>query len=128
MSEVARFGAVGISAMLVHFFLVAALLVPAGLSPLIANSIGFLVAFQVSYQGHYRLTFKAEQVPHRIALPRFFAVACIGFAANELMYFMLLRYTPIDYRVALLFVLLAVAALTFFMGKLWAFAKPGDAR
>lgn len=62
-------------------------------------------------------------MPHRQALPRFFGVSCLSFCVNEAMYFALLRYAPLDYRVSLAIVLFAVAALTFLLGKLWAFAS-----
>ncbi|WP_046166871.1 GtrA family protein [Chromobacterium vaccinii] len=117
------FGVVGVSAMLLHFALVTLVLVPLGVPPLVANALGFLGAFQLSYWGHRRFTFEAGHVPHRQALPRFFGVSCLSFCANEAMYFALLRLTPLDYRVSLAVVLFAVAALTFLLGKLWAFAS-----
>ncbi|OWY39731.1 polysaccharide biosynthesis protein GtrA [Xenophilus sp. AP218F] len=116
------FGVVGVSAMLLHFALVAWLLVPLGLPPLAANIVAFLCAFQLSYWGHRLQTFQARHIPHRQALPRFFGVSCLSFAVNEAMYFLLLRCTALDYRVALLIVLFSVAALTFVLSKLWAFA------
>ncbi|WP_046157567.1 GtrA family protein [Chromobacterium vaccinii] len=117
------FGVVGVSAMLLHFALVTLVLVPQGVPPLVANVLGFLGAFQLSYWGHRRFTFEAGHVPHRQALPRFFGVSCLSFCVNEAMYFALLRYAPLDYRVSLAIVLFAVAALTFLLGKLWAFAS-----
>ncbi|QND86659.1 GtrA family protein [Chromobacterium vaccinii] len=117
------FGVVGVSAMLLHFALVTLVLVPLGVPPLVANVLGFLGAFQLSYWGHRRFTFAAGHVPHRQALPRFFGVSCLSFCVNEAMYFALLRYAPLDYRVSLAIVLFAVAALTFLLGKLWAFAS-----
>ncbi|MEN7432232.1 GtrA family protein [Chromobacterium sp. TRC.1.1.SA] len=117
------FGVVGVSAMLLHFALVTLVLVPLGVPPLVANVLGFLGAFQLSYWGHRRFTFEAGHVPHRQALPRFFGVSCLSFCVNEAMYFALLRYAPLDYRVSLAIVLFAVAALTFLLGKLWAFAS-----
>lgn len=119
--ELFWFGVVGVSALLVHFGVVSWLLVPAGLSPLIANVLSFLLAFTVSYWGHRLKTFDAGHVPHRTALPRFFFVASLGFALNEALYFLLLRYTQLDYRSALLLVLAAVAGLTFLLGRCWAF-------
>ncbi|MCY1559138.1 GtrA-like protein [compost metagenome] len=112
--------------MLVHFSLVGWVLVPIGLSPLLANLLGFLMAFKVSYWGHRLKTFGARHVPHLKALPRFFLVASLGFVLNETLYFLLLRYTQLDYRDALLLVLAAVAGLTFLLGRFWAFqgARP----
>lgn len=120
--ELFWFGVVGLSALAVHFCLVSLLLVPLGMAALHANIVGFLLAFQVSYWGHRSLTFQVRHLPHLQAMPRFFAVACLSFAVNETLYFLLLRYTLLDYRLALLIVLFAVALLTFVLGKLWAFS------
>lgn len=125
--ELLWFGIIGVSAMLVHFLLVAVVLVPCGLPPLLANILAFLLAFQVSYWGHRHKTFEAAHVPHRQALPRFFMVACLSFALNEAMYFVLLRFTPLDYRLSLLIVLATVAVFTFVFSKLWAFADKEQA-
>ncbi|OCX15302.1 GtrA family protein [Ectopseudomonas hydrolytica] len=119
--ELFWFGVVGGSAMFVHFSLVSWLLVPAGLSPLVANILGFLLAFKLSYWGHRLKTFNAHHVPHVKALPRFFLVASLSFALNETLYFLLLRYSQLDYREALLLVLFVVAAVTFLLGRFWAF-------
>ena len=115
------FGVVGVSAMLVHFLTVT-VLVPLGVAPLLANVPAFLIAFQVSYWGHRRLTFRVAGVAHRRALPRFFAVACLGFGVNEALYFVLLRFAAVDYRIGLAVVLVVAAALTFALSKWWAFA------
>lgn len=120
--ELLWFGIVGVSAMLAHFLLVAFILVPLGLPPLLANIVAFLLAFQISYWGHRHKTFQAGHIPHRQALPRFFMVSCLSFCLNEAMYFVLLRFTVLDYRLALLIVLGSVAVFTFVLSKLWAFA------
>ncbi len=119
--ELFWFGVVGMSAMLVHLGMVS-LLVPAGLPPLAANVIGFLVAFQVSHAGHHRLTFGTAQAPAARSRQRFFVVALASFALNELMYAALLHFTALDYRIALVIVLFAIAALTFVSARRWAFA------
>ncbi len=125
-AEIVRFGGVGITALLVHLAAVSLWLVPTGLQPLVANIIAFLIAFIVSYLGHRHLTFRASHVANRHALPRFFIVACLGFAINEFLYFVLLSFTSLDYRIALFIVLLTVAILTFVLGKLWAFSGPNQ--
>ncbi|GAC1032780.1 hypothetical protein thsps21_36090 [Pseudomonas sp. No.21] len=118
------FSVVGLLAMFVHFTLVAGLLVPAGLAPLQANVLGFLLAFTLSYWGHRTRTFDASHVPHAKALPRFFLVSCLGFCLNEALYFLTLRFTQLGYREALLLVLVAVAGVTFLLGRFWAFHGP----
>ena len=117
--QLVRFGVVGVSAMAVHW-LVVRLLVPAGLAPLIANVLGFAISFNVSYFGHRSWTF-ATEAGHGSTFWRFLSVALTSFALNEAMYFLLLRFTGLNYQVALGIVLVAVAALTFVLSKTWAF-------
>ena len=120
--EVVAFGAVGATAFLVHFAVVAAT-VPLGLAPLVANVLGFLAAFAVSFVGHGRWSFPAEGRPVAPALKRFAVVAVGGFVLNESAYAVLLRETMLDYRLALFIVLSAVAGLTWLAGRYWAFAR-----
>jgi hypothetical protein len=49
-------------------------------------------------------------------------VALLSFAVNEFLFGLLLRFTTLDYRIALGMVLVAVAALTFVLARYWAFA------
>lgn len=121
MRQIVAFGAVGATAFLVHFGVVAAT-VPLGVAPLIANVLGFLAAFAVSFVGHGRWSFPAEGRPVAPALKRFAVVAVGGFVLNETAYAALLRATSLDYRVALVLVLVGVAALTWLAGRYWAFA------
>lgn len=125
--ELVSFGAVGTAALAVHW-LVVALLVPRGAGPLAANAVAFVVAFGVSFGGHARWSFPATGRPLVPALVKFAAVAVGGFALNEVAYAALLAWTSLDYRLALLFVLAAVAVVTFVAGRCWAFAIPGVAR
>ena len=121
--ELFWFGAVGVTAMLVHLGSVALVLVPLGLPPLVANIFAFLLAFQVSHLGHHRFTFSVADAPVARSRRRFFLVALSSFLVNEAMYALLLRFTDLDYRVALVIVLIAVAALTFVSARKWAFAS-----
>lgn len=118
--QLARFGAVGLSALIVHWLSVVTI-VPLGVPPLIANVMAFLVAFQVSYWGHRTWTFDVRHLPHRVTLPRFLLTACAAFAVNESLYFLLLTYTRMDYRLSLLIVLLGVVTTSYVLSKLWAF-------
>lgn len=122
MLQLTRFGIVGIAAMAVHWLSVAAL-VPLGLAPLIANVVAFCIAFNVSYWGHRSWTF-GSSAGHRTTLWRFFAVALGSFLLNELLYYLLLTYTGLNYQVALAVVLVTVAALTFTLSRQWAFRNP----
>jgi putative flippase GtrA len=117
--QLARFGVVGVAAMAVHWLAVT-ILVPLGLIPLIANVVAFAIAFNVSYLGHRNWTF-ASTNHHPTTLKRFFGVALASFVLNEILYYLLLTFTALDYRIALAVVLIAVAALTFVLSRYWAF-------
>ncbi|GAA0777239.1 hypothetical protein GCM10009108_12610 [Castellaniella ginsengisoli] len=92
-----------------------------GLAPLAANVVGWLVAFGVSFAGHYRLTFRHQHAPLVRAASRFFLVSALGFAVNEAAYATLLHLTAIRYDVLLALVLIGIAGMTFILGRYWAF-------
>jgi putative flippase GtrA len=119
--RLAAFGVVGATAALVHL-LVVSVLVPFGMHPLVANIVAFSVAFGVSFAGHSRWTFPAKGRERPRALHRFFTVALSSFVMNELLYALLLRFTRLGYREALVIVLVIVASSTFIASKYWAFA------
>lgn len=119
-AQLIRFVLVGITAMLIHWITVIAL-VPMGLNPLTANIIAFSIAFFVSYSGHSYWTFLTSHLTHKYRFPRFFIIAVSSFIVNETIYFLLLRHTALDYRTALVIVLGSVSILTFIFSKAWAF-------
>ena len=119
--QMALFGLVGLMAALIHFSVVS-LLVPRGMVPLLANCAGFAVAFGASFLGHHALTLPSATRERRAALVRFFFVAVFGFGLHEMLYWVLLTVTSLDYRSALVLVLFAVASGTFVLSRYWAFA------
>lgn len=119
IAQLARFGVIGIAAMVVHWCVVA-LLVPFGIAPLLANVIAFCVAFNVSFFGHHHWTFASAE-NQKSTFKRFLGVAVLGFLVNEFMYSLLLKFTDLDYRIALFIVLGAVAGMTFVLSRFWAF-------
>ncbi|MCV2353244.1 GtrA family protein [Paucibacter sp. B2R-40] len=120
MSSLLWFGLVGASAAAVHLSVVWLLVSKCQMAALLANVLGFVLAFGVSFVGHHRLSFGAQQARALQALPRFALVALLGFAVNELLYALLLA-AGLDYRLALFLVLLAVAAMTWMLSRFWAF-------
>lgn len=121
MNSMLWFLAVGGSAAAVHFGVVLLLVSQHQAPALAANVLGFLVAFCVSFLGHHRLTFAGGSASARQSLPRFAAVAVLGFVSNELLYALLLAL-GFDYRLALLAVLVTVAGMTWLLSRYWAFA------
>jgi putative flippase GtrA len=121
------FVAVGCAAAAVHLGVVVVLVSRVGWPPLGANVLGWLVAFCVSFSGHWHLTFPSSGAPFARAAGRFLIVSLTGFVANESLYALLLRLTSIRYDVVLFFVLLAVAVMTYLLSSRWAFRGTGPA-
>lgn len=119
--QLMRFGLIGLAALSVHLLTVMLLVRTWEIPPLGANVVGFLLAFQISYWGHYKWTFTAGQVSHKKASLRFFILAVSNFCLNEFMYASLLQATPLPYDVALFVVLIFISASTFILSKFWAF-------
>lgn len=122
----AWFIAVGCSAAAVHFLVVVALVSGLGLRPLAANVVGWLIAFMVSFSGHWNLTFAASGAPMWRAASRFFLVSLAGFATNEAAYAILLRAGGVRYDVGLAIVLVGVAFMTYLLSSRWAFRRSGS--
>ena len=124
-----RFVVIGCAAAAVHLAVVRWLVGAQWLQPATANVLGWLVAFVVSFSGHFYWTFAQQGTTLWQALPRFFLLSAAGFAVNELAYVLALRFVPWRYDVLLACVLVGVAVGTFVFSKLWAFkAKPATAK
>lgn len=115
------FIAVGCTAAATHWLVVVIAVGWQGLAPLVANVVGWLVAFCVSFAGHYQLTFRHQHAPPFKAARRFFAVSALGFAVNESAYAVLLHTTALRYDILLALILIAMAFITFILGRFWAF-------
>lgn len=119
--RVVRFIAVGCMAAAVHLAVVVLLVSGIGWPPLVANVVGWLVAFGFSLTGHRLLTFRSRRPPLWQAARRFFAVSAAGFCVNEVTYALLLRLSGWRYDIILAFVLVAVAFITYLVSSRWAF-------
>jgi len=115
------FLAVGCMAALTHLGVVMALVSYSGLAPLVANIIGWLIAFCVSFGGHYSATFRDQNAPKLRSSMRFFVISAAGFAINECAYAVLLHGNWLPYDAALAVILLAVSSITYLLSRHWAF-------
>jgi len=115
------FVATGCAAALTHWLVAVLCVREFGLDPLLANLAGWLVAFCVSFLGHYNFTFRHQRGPWASAAWRFFVVSAVGFCVNELSYAYLLRATAVRYDLLLAMILIGLAMLTFILGRFWAF-------
>lgn len=123
MQEVRWFILVGGVATATHWLAVVACVEWFFLPPLVANTVGWLTAFAVSFVGHYLLTFRHLGALWTIALRRFFLVSACGFLLNEAVYAWLLSITRESYEVVLALILLGLAFATFLASRLWAFGR-----
>ena len=115
------FIAVGCAAAATHLGVVILLVSGTGLAPLVANVIGWLAAFVVSFSGHWLLTFRTLRAPVWRAARRFFGISAAGFAVNELTYAVLLHWSGWRYDVVLAVILVGVAVITYLLSSRWAF-------
>ncbi|MGV2898060.1 GtrA family protein [Achromobacter sp. AGC78] len=126
LHQISLFVAVGCAAAATHWAVAVGCVEAFAMPPLAANLIGWLVAFAVSFAGHYRLTFQHAQIPWTIAIRRFFLISAAGFVINESAYALLLHTTNIRYDVLLALILIGLACATFVASRLWAFRKPAN--
>lgn len=115
------FLAVGGSAALTHMGVFA--LAQSHMWPELANGLGFVVAFFVSFAGHRLLSFQDAGTSVATSLQRFAITALAGFATNELVFVMLLRGLGWPSLLALFVALVFAAGQTFVLSRFWAFRR-----
>jgi putative flippase GtrA len=116
------FALVGAAAALTHLAVVYLLVEFASWPPAQANVAAFCVAFLVSYMGQRRYTFGGD-APWPHSMVRWGAVSVAAFALNQLMFTQALQHLPGQpYLLLLAAVTSLVAAISFLLGKVWAFA------
>jgi putative flippase GtrA len=114
---------VGCGAAAVHWAVVVALVGQLGVAPLLANVGGWMVAFVFSFSGHHWFTFRGHGRSPWQAVGRFALVSALGFSINEAVYALMLSLTGQRYDLVLAGVLVAVAGLTYVLGRRWAFLR-----
>ncbi len=91
--------------------------------PELANALGFVVAFCVSFGGHRLLSFQDAGTTVPQSLARFAVTALAGFAMNELVFVALLRGLGWPSLLALFVALVFAAGQTFVLSRFWAFRR-----
>ena len=119
--QAVRFAVVGGGATVTHVAVALALTDAAGLRPFTANLGAFLVALLVSYFGNHAWTFSASG-GHARHFPRFAAVAVPALFLNQAIVHVLVDRLGLDFRLALVFVVLVVPALSLILNRLWVFS------
>jgi putative flippase GtrA len=91
--------------------------------PELANALGFVIAFFVSFGGHRWLSFSDAGTSVGTSLGRFALTALGGFACNELVFVLLLRVLHWNTLVALVSALVLAAGQTYLLSRFWAFRR-----
>lgn len=112
---------VGGAAAATHLGVVMGLVELLGMAPLLANVLGWMVAFGVSFGGHYRLTFSGSGAALGPAARRFLLISFSGFLLNQAAYAAALHLSSQNYALLLAAVLVGVAVLTYVLSRWWAF-------
>lgn len=115
------FLAVGGTAALTHMAVFA--LAQHQMWPELANALGFVVAFFVSFFGHRLLSFKDTSTSVTTSFKRFMVTALAGFSSNELAFVLLLRGLNMPPMLALFVALVFAAGQTFVLSRFWAFQR-----
>lgn len=135
------FIAVGAIAALVHFLVLVSIVSFTPMTPTWANVMAFLLAFIISFLGHFYLTFNPSSLPFSgnkrndnqsvkrpslagslPVLAKWFASSIIGFLANQSLFVLGLNWFGEHYYMLIWLVVTGViTVMTFSLGKLWAF-------
>jgi putative flippase GtrA len=128
-AAVGKFAVIGALATLTHAGVATSLLETGTLSAFPANICGFLIAFCVSFSGHYYWSFAHLRQEGRAmkSMCRFLIIALSGFALNSTVLALWLNLTPWPDLIGLLFSIAIVPALSFLGARLWAFShRPAE--
>jgi putative flippase GtrA len=115
-----RYGGAGAIGTAAHFALLGALVHFAGTGAVIASTAGAVAGAIVNYALNYRFTF-ASRRHHRVALPRFFAVAGAGIVLNAVVMTLMLDVVAPRYLVAQVVATGVVLVAGFLLNRLWTF-------
>lgn len=111
-----RFGLVGLAATLTHAGILWVLVEGYQISALVATLLGFLVAFAMSYLGHFYITFQSER-SHTQTLPRFALVAIGGASLHGLIFFVAIDLIGWHYWIAFAITIVLVPGIVFVVSK-----------
>ncbi len=120
-SQLFWFLLIGSSAAAVHWLVVVMAVELGQLRASLANLVGWMIAFFVSFTGHYTLTFRHQHKILRTAIWRFWCVSAAGFLVNQFALISLLKHTRLPYYVLLALILIGIAVMSFLLSRYWAF-------
>lgn len=115
-----KFGLVGILATLCHMGTLIILVEYLKYQPVLASTIGFIIAVFVSYILNYRYTFMVRG-SHILLFSRYLIVCIIGLAINTSIMFLTVKILNWWYIIGQIPTLLIVPIINFLLNKYWTF-------
>jgi putative flippase GtrA len=115
-----RYAGVGAIGTAVQYLTLIGLVHAAGANAVAASTAGFVLGALVNYALNHQFTFASERA-HRVALPRFFAVAGVGLLLNALVMAGMLAVPPLHYLVAQVVATGVVLMTGFLLNRRWTF-------
>ncbi len=103
-----------------HFSVLIALVELFNSSPLMASSLGFVTGGIINYILNYKVTFNSTS-KHTLSLPKFTAVAFLGFCSNGLIMYVGTEIMNGHYLIIQILAALVTLLLTFTCNRLWTF-------
>ena len=124
--QLIKFIVMGSLAALVHLAVLYVAVTFLDIAPAWANALAFIVAFVVSFIGHLNVTFKENHLAQTASvssrLLKWFMSAVTGFMLNQGLFVLGLEWLGESYYLLIWFIVTGiVTALSFLLGKLWAF-------
>lgn len=114
------YGAAGAIGTAVHFAILAALVQFADTGAVAASTAGAIAGAIINYTLNHRFTFASRRT-HRMALPRFLAVAAAGILLNAAVLAAMLAFVRPHYLVAQVVATGAVLVAGFLANRRWTF-------
>jgi putative flippase GtrA len=115
-----RYASVGAIGTAVHYGTLISLVQGLGANAVAASTTGFILGAFVNYALNRHFTFASDRA-HRVALPRFFAVALMGLAVNAVVMAATLAVLPLHYLMAQVVATGVVLVTGFLANRRWTF-------
>jgi putative flippase GtrA len=117
-----RFAIVGLAATAVHVVAVWTILHTTNIPVYLATFCAYLIAFTVSFGGHYFWTFGAPGSPLR-SLARFFLISLTGFGTHLVLLTILLHTGYFSDATCAVLAAMVVPVITYCASRLWGFRR-----
>ncbi len=124
LKQLLSFGLVGVGATITHACVFHLLYEYGHQHQLVANIVGFLIAFMVSYLGQFHWTFKQEALAltnKSRAFLRFFKTALIGLTINLIWAGIIIDALSLHHYIYLFFLTFITPLVIFLLNKFWVF-------